>query len=233
MRTQLFLRIRYFLPGFFPCGLESLHPLVPPGQSGTDPMAIPLGPDWQVHECKGHFGGVKAAARINPLEFNGQSTGALPLHYSECGTQPSPISTLTVLGLTSWLTRAFLVVKYTVLSSQSVFLLVFEVASVVRQSCLLHSTYQWVSQHFVLPVGFFGWVDAKYKLDWTVLRSKIQFHIFRGVPQQSVLPNRYHSDEEIAFPFAMWHWSVEVFKSKINNYSSWHDILLFLAFNEL
>lgn len=41
---------------------------------------------------------------------------------------------------------------------------------------------------------------------------------------------RYHFDEEIVFPFATWHWSVEVFKSKINNYSSWHDILLFFSF---
>lgn len=70
-------------------------------ESQAQTPSTPLGPDWQVHERKGHFGGVKAAAWINPLEFNGQSTGALPLHYSECGTQPSPISTLPVLGLTS------------------------------------------------------------------------------------------------------------------------------------
>lgn len=105
--------------------------------------------------------------------------------------------------------------------------IVLQVANVVRQSCLLHCTYHWVSWHFILPVGFFRWVYGTCKLSWIVMRSRIRFYISRGVPQQSVFPKRYHFDEGIVFTVVMWHWFVAIFKSKLNNSSSWHYILLF------
>lgn len=184
MRTQQFMRIRYFLLGSFPCWLESLHPLVPPGEPGTDLTATALGPDWQFPECKGHFGGEEAAAQINALE---QSPGAKPLHYSSCDSVLS--CSYPHCTWPDFMTNKDFFGGET---HSSVFLACFSpcfcVANVGRQNCSLHSTYHWVSQHFVLPVSFFGWVDGKCKLHWTALRSKIQFHIFRGVPLQSILP---------------------------------------------
>lgn len=173
LRTQLFLRIRYFLLGSFPCWLESLHTLVTPGESGIDPT------DPQTGNSMSAKGTLVVGSQQHKQMHWSKALEPYPCTAAAM-TQPSLISTLTVLGLTSWLTGACLVVKHTVLSSQPVFLLVFEVANIGRQSFFLHSTYHWISQLFVLPVGFFGWEDAKCKLHWTALRSKIQFHIFRG-----------------------------------------------------
>lgn len=50
------LVLRSFLLGCFPCWLESLHPLVPPAESGTDPMATPLGQTGKPLSAKGTLG---------------------------------------------------------------------------------------------------------------------------------------------------------------------------------
>lgn len=70
--------------------------------------------------------------------------------------------------------------------------IVSEVVNVARQNCFLHCTYNWASWHSVLPVAVFRSVDVMCKLNWIVLRNKIQLYILWGVSQQSVFPERYH-----------------------------------------
>lgn len=83
------------------------------------------------------------------------------------------------------------------------------VLQVLRQSCLLHCAYHWVSQHFVRPVGLFR-VDVMRERSW------IQFCIFRGeeflckvfFPISIIL-------RRTRFYLVMWHWFVAFFKSRL------------------